>query len=153
MASKKAKRVVRPTETLSLAWDAEKGPTDEHIGAALRILRADYWTSIRSTAREIVAAIDSGELTSEDELSDRVHEDTDGSYWVIYTHASYRAIQASDHDPFEDVADMGGDADSVAPALLAFYCVQNDLTEQVSAECDGDVNARIDAASKKAVQS
>ena len=157
MASKKtAKKSTKstPVRTMSVEWDADKGPSDEQVEMACQILRADYWSSIRASAKCIVEAIDSGELASGEAVTDRIHEDADGSYWVIYTHANYRAILASDHDPFEDLADMGLDLDSAkSPASLAFCCVQADLVAQVNAECDGDVDARIATASERAGES
>lgn len=120
--------------TLDMSWDPDKGPTDEQIEAARRILRADYWTSIRANAKELADEIRKGELASED-VDDRIHEDADGSHWTIYTHANYQAIMCSDHDPWEDVEDMGGELDPrKAMPVLAYYCVRHDVREQLEAE-------------------
>ena len=76
---------------MAIEWDADKGPSDSQVDEAKRVLRADYWTSIRSLAKGLAEEIRKGELAPED-VEDRLHEDADGSYWTIYTHANYQAI-------------------------------------------------------------
>jgi hypothetical protein len=119
-------------------WDADKGPSDEQVNDALRVLRAEYWSSIRGSAKALADEIRKGDLAPED-VEDRLHEDADGSYWTIYTHANYRAVMCSDHDPWEDVADAGQTLDSGAAngqpcAIIAYYCVRHDTREQLEAE-------------------
>ncbi len=116
-----------PDDSLSMTWDPDKGPSDDQLDAARRILKADYYTSIRAMGREIAERVRAGD----GDVWDIIHETADGSYWVIYTHANYQAMLASDHAPFEDVADNGGE---VTSAVLAYYCVRHDLEEQVNAE-------------------
>ena len=123
---------------MAIEWDADKGPSDSQVDEAKRVLRADYWTSIRSTAKGLAEEIRKGELAAED-VEDRLHEDADGSYWTIYTHANYQCIQCSDHDPWEDVADSGEPlsadmANGQPTAILAYYCVRHDTREQLVAE-------------------
>lgn len=123
---------------MAIEWDADKGPSDSQVDEAKRVLRADYWTSIRSLAKGLAEEIRKGELAPED-VEDRLHEDADGSYWTIYTHANYQAIMCSDHDPWDDVRDSGepvsGDVCNGQPtAVLAYYCVRHDTREQLEAE-------------------
>ena len=125
-AALKAQPTYEPT------WDHEQGPTDEQVDTALRVLRAEYWASVRSTAKNIVALVVSGEIKRND-LSDAIHETCDDSYWVIYTYASQRAVLCSDHDWTED-AEEYGEADKATDAQRAFFCLQADVTAQVEAE-------------------
>ena len=46
--------------TSELVWDADKGPSDSQVDAALRVLRAEYWSSIRSTVRDLADEIRKG---------------------------------------------------------------------------------------------
>lgn len=107
---------------------SDKGPTEEQVEDAIRVLRADYWTSIRGIAKSIADAVRSGEVNRND-VSDRIHEEADNSYWVIYTHANYRAIMCSDADPFELASDMGYEAPTLP--VMAYLVVEHDLREQV----------------------
>lgn len=101
-------------------WE-DSGPSDEQVNTAMRVLRAEYWTSVRSMARDIIARIASGEV-DRNEISDAVHEDCDSCYWTIYTAASQRAVLCSDHDWSETAEDMG------------YFCLLHDVGEQVEAE-------------------
>ena len=124
--------------TAEMTWDADKGPSDSQVDDALRVLRAEYWSSIRSCAKGLADEIRKGDLSPED-VEDRLHEDADGSYWTIYTHANYRAIMCSDHDPWDDVRDSGEPltaemANGQPCAILAYYCVRHDTREQLEVE-------------------
>lgn len=129
-------------------WDPAKGPSDEQVDDAKRVLRADYYTSIRAHAEGVVAAIRGGELRDTDAVTDRIHQTADGSYWAISTHANYHALLASDHDPWEDVEDAGGELNPKdAASMLAYYCVRHDLIETVErelGESPDDYFARLD---------
>jgi len=122
----------KATPSYEPRWDADKGPTDEQVETALRVLRAEYWTSVRAMALDIVARVKSGEV-KRDAVSDAIHEDCDGSYWVIYTRANQRAVLCSDHDWTEDAADFGED-DKATDAQRAFFCLRADVSAQVEAE-------------------
>lgn len=118
--------------TMTMTWDADKGPSNEQVDDAMRVLRAEYWSSIRSTAKGLAAEIRTGELAPED-VEDRLHEDADGSYWTIDTHANYRAILCSNYDPWQD-ADGSYMAKGQPTAILAYYCVRHDTRQQLVAE-------------------
>lgn len=122
-----------------MTWDPDKGPTDGQVDNALQVLRAEYWTSIRGIAKDVKSEIDNGNLADVDDVETYVHETVDGCYWVIYTHANYRAIMCSDWDPWQDVEESGQsltgkECHSQPTALLAYYCVKHDVAEQVEAE-------------------
>jgi hypothetical protein len=123
----------------AITWDPDKGPSDDQVDDAMRVLRADYWHSIRSSAKALADEIRKGDLAPED-VYDHLHEYADGSYWTIYTHANYRAIMCSDHDPWEDVEDSNGgmlsskEANGQPLAILAYHCVRHDTRDQLEAE-------------------
>jgi hypothetical protein len=119
---------------MTITWDSEKGPSDEQIDDAKRVLIADYWTSIRSIAKGLADEVRKGDVHPS-RVDDRIHETADGSHWVIYTYANYHAIMCSDHDPWEDVEDDDNGLDPRnAMSVLAYYCVRNDLREQLECE-------------------
>jgi hypothetical protein len=134
-----AKKSPKPAPSYEPAWDSEKGPSDEQVETALRVLRADYWTSVRATAADIIARVKSGEI-KRDDLYDAIHETCDGSYWVIYTHANQRAVLCSDHDWTEDAEEMG-EPEKASDALRAFYCLKADVTAQVDAELPDEADS------------
>lgn len=89
--------------------------------------RKDYWDDVTSIAAEVVAL-------DEDDRHDRVHEDVDGSMWVIYTHRNLKVIGYSGTDPSEtewqeflpERADW-----SQTTAIVAFCCMEADVWEAV----------------------
>jgi len=58
----------------------------------------DYWQDIRSIAAEIVEAHPDPD-NDYDERCDRVHEDCDGSAWIIYTHAQRKVLDYTSNTP------------------------------------------------------
>jgi hypothetical protein len=123
---------------MSQTWDADKGPSDEQVSDALTVLRAEYWSSIRAMAKDLVGRVDAGEITDDSEMSDAIHEDADGCYWTIYTAGNYRAMLCSDQEPFA-LAEEEGLEKPESPAVCAYLVVHHDVTEQVNAELGGSV--------------
>jgi hypothetical protein len=107
---------------------------DEKVQEALNILRADYYTSVRATAEDMIRRIKSGEIDSAEALETDIHETADGSYWVIYTHANLQCMQASDN--WLEAEDAGHDEGNLSEQLptYAFYAFRCDLAEQLEAE-------------------
>jgi hypothetical protein len=132
-AKKRKPRAPAPAPTYEPRW-GDDGPTDEQVATAMRVLRGDYWTSVRSLARDLARRVRAGELT-DDTLTDAIHEAVDGSAWCIYTLNSQHAVLASDHDPAEDAADEG--VTYTTDAQRAYACLRHDVTAQVQAELDG----------------
>lgn len=85
------KRTPVKVESWAPQWDTDKGPSDDLVNDAMRVLRAEYWASIRAMSSDIVARVQNGEV-SRDNISDAVHEMCDECYWTIYTAASQRAV-------------------------------------------------------------
>lgn len=110
---------------------------DEIEHAALGILRASYWQSVRSYADEIVRdAIDrADEITDRDEwLDTTIHEYADGSQWIIYHWRARLVLLASDHaNEHEDAIDFreAGSLDNVL-AMAAYLAMRADIAEVVA---------------------
>ena len=59
--------------------------------------RISYWDTVNAIAAEIIE-----ECGDDHEARcDRVHQDVDGSHWVIYTHANLKVIEFSETTPSE----------------------------------------------------
>lgn len=110
-------------------WDADKGPSDEQVNTAMRVLRSEYFTSVRYIAREITDRL---KAEPDSEVSDLIHEACDECYWTIYTAASQRAVLCSDCDwqsEWEDMWQNGPASD----AQRAYVCLVHDVGEMVQA--------------------
>ena len=103
-----------------------------------------YWKHVQDIAKEAKEAEKRGE-----DAGDYIHESVDGSWWVIYTHASMAALE---HTTNEDAAfdEMGSDAlagcNSYAGVVqrLAFWALRADVNEAF-AELPNDEEAEDDA--------
>jgi hypothetical protein len=91
-----------------------------------------YWRSVEQSAIEIVADVKKGVCT---DVYDRIHEECDGSFWVIYTHAAMATLRHSPNDDaiFEDGNGIEG-ATSMSDVYTraAFWALQADITEKVT---------------------
>jgi hypothetical protein len=104
---------------------------------AIRVLRAEYYGGVRGITEDLKARVASGEIASEDALNDAVHQEIDGSYWVIYTHANFQVLLCSDHHDasFEEYGEVPLAADgNVNWAALAFATLERDVRDQMDAE-------------------
>ena len=81
--------------------------------------RGDYWDSVKSMAEEIFEACD--EDSEPIAGSTRLHEEVDGTAWVIYYGQAVDVLRYSDHDDaiFEE---MGEDALQGCRDMGAVYC-------------------------------
>lgn len=97
----------------------------------------DYWDHIRSTAEEIAQAVRDGELT-EDEIHDRIHEETDGSWWIIYNHAALAVCQHTDNeDAYQDLGELPTDRGFWGiVTCVASWAMAQDLAERVYRELE-----------------
>jgi len=94
----------------------------------------EYHADVRSMAEEIGLSIRAGDV-DEDEASDRVHMDVDGSCWVIYTFRATKVCEYSDNDAayFEDFGALENVtcwSDVVTP--LAYAAMRRDVEEALS---------------------
>ena len=90
----------------------------------------DYWSCVESTVKDVLE----GARMGSDKL-DLVHEEADGSYWVIYTHAAALVMRYSDNsDAYWDVTgessiDCEGWSELVSK--LAYYAFSQDVIDKL----------------------
>ena len=103
---------------------------------AMRVLRKEYWDSVRGIVEDLKSRVASGEIASEDALQNAVDQDVDGSYLVIYTHANFQVLMCSDHHDayFEDFGNAPVTDGNINWAALAFATLARDVRDQMSAE-------------------
>ena len=131
MPSKTKPRRAAPTRPQPQV-DPERAHDD-----AMRVLRAEYYGGVRGITEDLKARVASGEIASEDALNDAVHQEVDGSYWVIYTHANFQVLLCSDHHDasFEEYGEVPLATDgNVNWAALAFAALERDVRDQMDAE-------------------
>lgn len=105
-----------------------KRVTSSDLDDAVRIIRSDYYSEVRGIADEIIEAVKDGEITTQDALEERLHQEVDGSGRVIYTFKSKLGLLVSDNaDAYSEeyggeVPSAGGEVDYailMAAALTA----------------------------------
>ena len=119
-------------------------PTKDQIEEAHRLLRADYYADVRSTAegirdelREKIDAMDFGTSESAREwLLDYLHETIDGHGRVIYPAEAQDCLRYSDNDDayVEDFGTEGIVEDGcIHWSRLALAAFERDVIEQLEA--------------------
>lgn len=103
--------------------------TEEQHDDAMRVLRAEYYQGVRGIAEAVREHIAEGM-----DEGDALHQEVDGSYWVIYTHANFQVLLCSDHhDAYsEDFGQAPVDGDSINWAALAYAAMMRDVSDQIS---------------------
>ena len=102
----------------------------------MRVLRAEYYQGVRSITQELADRIKNGDISSDEDLQDALHQDVNGSYWVIYTHANFQVLSCSDHhDAYsEEYGQPAVEGDSINWAALAYAALMRDVQDQMAAE-------------------
>jgi hypothetical protein len=100
---------------------------------------ADYFTSVESHGESVIERIKAGE----DDVMDLIHEEVDGSWWVIYTHAALAVLQHSRNDDagFDSMgSDFLAGCTSMAEVYTraAYFALEADVIEWLNER--GDVN-------------
>ncbi len=110
---------------------------DEKIQEALNVLRADYYETVRSVAKEILAECKRDESL---DMHDQIHESIDGNHFVIYTYAAIQCLQASDNWLASE--DEGIEVDnsdfSKSVSQRAYFAMCADVSQQIEAERSND---------------
>ena len=125
----------------------ERESAEKLIEQAMNLLRRAYYSTIRDMAEDLKKRIEDDEISDREALSDAVHEDVDGSQWVIYTYRAQQVILASDNDSaYAD--EFGGEGivtdGNINWSVLAYGAMQRDLYEQLDAigiDVNGDTRA------------
>ena len=102
---------------------------------AVRVLRAEYYQSVRALVDEGMNEIREGRVTSAEELNEWLEQSIDGSYWVIYTHANMQVIFVSDNDDayMEDFGEAPVEGGNINWAALAYAAMRRDVFDLVGA--------------------
>ena len=80
---------------------------NDRVEEARRVIRADYWDSVRSFAQEALDAVKSGEVTDADGLTEYVEQSVDGSSWVIYNGQILDVLRFTENDEaFEECGSL-----------------------------------------------
>jgi len=103
----------------------------DRVAKASSVLQKDYWDDVRYLAECIQYEVKDGEITSMEQLQDRLHEDCDSAQRVIYTHQAKLALVFSDNDEAWD-EEFGGEMPNWSQlAYCAFY---RDVQESLNVE-------------------
>ncbi len=97
------------------------------ITEAMRPINADYLRDVRTIAQEIW-----DEHRGDDEaISQAVHENVDGSFWVIYTYAAQAVCLISDNDgAIEDNdASLAFSDGAINWSVIAYYAMEADVND------------------------
>lgn len=105
---------------------------------AVRALRAEYYTDVKSMAEDLISRIKASEIKDEEGLSEAVWEDVDSSQWVIYTFRARQVLFVSDNcDAYFDEGIGDGaelvSTDGLKVEALAFFAMREDLQELLEA--------------------
>lgn len=110
---------------------------EKTVEEAKRIIRADYYSNVRSLAKVAVLAIKAGEIGDRYDLDTWLHETCDGSYWVIYTRANLDVMTASDNWLACEEEGLGSVSDgdlSRTLAVYSYYALRADVVQALEAE-------------------
>ena len=112
--------------------------TEQQHDEAVRVLRAEYYQSVRAVVEEAMDEIKNGNITNAEGLDEYLWQSVDGSYWVIYTHANFQVLFVSDnHDAYmEDFGEPPVEGSDIKWAALAYAAMRRDVHELVGARDD-----------------
>jgi hypothetical protein len=104
---------------------------EELVKLATDIINRDYYADVRGIAADLIRQIKDGEITSEDQLNDAIHQDVDSAQRVIYTfQAKLGLIASGNEDAYEE--DFGEKPDS--PEKAMFAALARDVRERLDNE-------------------
>jgi hypothetical protein len=113
-------------------WSFPKGEVsmEDAVEEAQRVIRADYYGTVRGIASDIARAVKDGEIQDSEDLGRYLHESVDGSQRVIYTHKAKLGLLASDNeDAWEDVGVENPD-----DSTKMFYALSSDVLDDLTRE-------------------
>lgn len=116
--------------------------TEEDHEAALRILRAEYYRSVRSIVEERAEFVKEQEAEGKEAediaeaLNDRVSQAVDGSQWVTYTYLNFQVLLCSDHhDAYtEAMGEAPVENGDINWAKIAYMAMEEDVRDLMDAE-------------------
>lgn len=109
--------------------------TEKQHDDAVRVLRAEYYESVRSIVEEGMGQIKEGHILNREGLDEYIDQSVDGSHWVIYTHANFQVIFVSDnHDAYmEDFGEAPVSGNDINWAALAYAAMKRDVYDLIGA--------------------
>lgn len=107
--------------------------TEKQHDEAVRVLRAEYYESVRSIVEEGMGEIKNGNIPNREGLDEYLEQSVDGSYWVIYTHANFQVLFVSDnHDAYmEDFGEPPVEGSDIKWAALAYAAMRRDIYDLI----------------------
>lgn len=133
MATRKKKSAsrLRPVARETRASE-RKRITEDDVKAAVDILSRDYYQDVHGIGDEIKDAIESSEISTDDQLHDRINQEVDSSQRVIYTFQARCGLLVTNND--EAYENEFGDKPPTVEAQMA-YAMTVDIREYI-----GDVD-------------
>jgi len=113
--------------------EIKKSPKDQ-IQEAERVLRAEYYSHIRSIAREVFEEIANSKISTSDALEEWIHESLDGDSWVFQTYSAQKVLLLSNNDDVyvEEFGTEGLVTDGgINYSAMAFETMKRDLWEDL----------------------
>jgi len=103
------------------------------ITEAMRPIATQYWQTVRSIAEEAQG------IDDDDDRDTFIHEQVDGSEWIIYTYAAQAVILITDNENAYTELESLGELASVleGPSSLytsiAFHAMRQDVNDHLAA--------------------
>lgn len=132
-----ARRLVAALERAGAeSGKSKRAVEEEDAREAVNVLRNEYFKSVQATARELEEAVKSGEIEDREQLMDRIHEEVDGSAWVIYTGNAQQVLFVSENS---DAAwDEGLTEGEAQWSQWAYAAMERDLIESLDIDVNDD---------------
>lgn len=92
---------------------------------------SNYWENVEQIAKDVQQAAHDGQ-----DEGDRLHEEIDGSWWIIYNHASRAVMEHTENDDAifdelgKDAVDGKGSFQEIVTAC-AFYAMRADVQDRM----------------------
>lgn len=133
MATRKKKTTKKRGES---GGGHDRGITEAQHNEAVNTLRAEYYQGVRGIAQDLAKRVKDKDIKNQDDWESAIHQEIDGSHWVIYTHANFQVLMCSDnHDAYsEEYGEPAVQGNEINWAALAFAAMDRDLREQLQAE-------------------
>ena len=113
--------------------NSSNAPTDREVDEAVSVIKRSYYADVKDLADSLRKEIDDGEIEDEDDLTERISEDVDGSARVIYTFQNKLGLLASDNEDayVESHAELPTDGDSINWAALMAAAMEQDVRDEL----------------------
>jgi hypothetical protein len=111
---------------------------------AMRVLRAEYFDTVRGIVADLQRAIKDKEVSTEDEAQDWLHETVDGHQDVIYTYKAQQVLLHSDNtDAYVEEYGAGGviQDGAINWSVLAYAALLADVRDAIGSELEAWIAA------------